>query len=197
MDAAVTHGHVSIQESMLVLGGQGVSFVTRHRSHRVFCNSALLLTDAEALFRFSTPRARHAKHNPVLQLSCQRPNRPCWACKPFHPAVHATAAAAAVSACCCRCCWLVMHAAVSACCFCERLLLLLAGNACCCERLLLLRTVVAGWRLLTNTANLHASTGQGTQGALCTGTWGLGLVASSGTQLDVQGCDAKLLQRRK
>lgn len=50
---------------------------------------------------------------------------------------------------------------------------------------------------LTNTANLHASTSQGTQGALSTWAWGLGLVASSSTQLDVQCCDAQLLYIQK
>jgi hypothetical protein len=53
-------------------------------------------------------------------------------------------------------------------------------------------SAAACW-LLTNAADLHACTCQGTQGALCTRAGGLGLVATGGAQLDVQGSDAQLL----
>lgn len=45
-------------------------------------------------------------------------------------------------------------------------------------------------------ANLHAGTSQGTEGRLGTGARGLGAVATSGTDLDVQGGDAQLLAAR-
>lgn len=44
-----------------------------------------------------------------------------------------------------------------------------------------------------DTADLHARTGQGTEGGLGTGAGGLGAVTTSGTDLDVQGGDAQLL----
>lgn len=47
--------------------------------------------------------------------------------------------------------------------------------------------------VLTNAANLHASTSQGTQGTLCAWAGGLGLVTTSCAELDVQCCDAQLL----
>ncbi len=50
-------------------------------------------------------------------------------------------------------------------------------------------------RAPTNAANLEPAAGQGSQGRLGARARGLGLVASSGAQLDVQGCDAQLLRR--
>ena len=44
-------------------------------------------------------------------------------------------------------------------------------------------------------ANLHASSGQGSQSGLGAGSGGLGPVAAGGTQLDVQGGDAKSLKK--
>ena len=49
----------------------------------------------------------------------------------------------------------------------------------------------------TDTADLHASAGEGTQGGLGAGAGGLALVAAGAAQLDVQGGDAELLYKRK
>jgi hypothetical protein len=46
---------------------------------------------------------------------------------------------------------------------------------------------------LTNTANLHAGTGQGTESGLSTRAGGLGAVTTSGTELDVKGGDTDFL----
>ena len=46
---------------------------------------------------------------------------------------------------------------------------------------------------LTNTTNLHAGTGQGTESRLGTGAGGLGAVTTGGTELDVKGGDTDLL----
>ena len=44
---------------------------------------------------------------------------------------------------------------------------------------------------ILDAANLHRRTGQSAQGRLGSGSGGLGLVATGGTQLDVQGGDAQ------
>ena len=49
-------------------------------------------------------------------------------------------------------------------------------------------------RDLTNAANLDSSAGQGAERRLCSRSRGLGLVTSSGAQLDVQGSDTELLR---
>ena len=47
-----------------------------------------------------------------------------------------------------------------------------------------------------NTSNLHASSGQRSQGRLRSGSGGLGPVSSSGSQLDVKGSDAQSFDLR-
>merc|ERR1719220_1829717 len=42
-------------------------------------------------------------------------------------------------------------------------------------------------------SNLHAGTSERSEGRLCARARGLGAVATCGSQLDVQGCDAKSL----
>merc|ERR1719251_795153 len=44
-----------------------------------------------------------------------------------------------------------------------------------------------------NATDLHAGTSESSEGRLCAGTRGLGAVATCGSQLDVEGCDAKSL----
>ena len=48
-----------------------------------------------------------------------------------------------------------------------------------------------------DTANLHTSTSQSSEGALGSGTWSLGPVTSGGTQLNVQGSDSQSLKFSK
>jgi hypothetical protein len=50
-----------------------------------------------------------------------------------------------------------------------------------------------GWSHILNAANLHAGASQGTESGLSTWTWSLGAVTTSGTDLDVESVDAKLL----
>merc|ERR1712232_330523 len=51
------------------------------------------------------------------------------------------------------------------------------------------------WGAVLNAADLDASTSQGTQGRLTTRTRGLGALATSATDLNVQGSDTELMQR--
>ncbi len=53
--------------------------------------------------------------------------------------------------------------------------------------------VGGGGSNVLNAANLHASTGEGTEGRLGTGAGGLGAVTTGGADLDVKSVDAELL----
>ena len=60
----------------------------------------------------------------------------------------------------------------------------------------LLPGAVAGnGRAVLDPADLHSGTSKGAESALCTGSWGLGAVSTSGSQLDVQCGDAQGLTK--
>merc|ERR1719249_634717 len=59
-------------------------------------------------------------------------------------------------------------------------------------------TLLAGrvrgdWSAVLNTADLHASSGQGSESTLSSGSGGLGSVSTGGTELDMQSSDSKSL----
>ena len=55
---------------------------------------------------------------------------------------------------------------------------------------------LARFRFLTNASNFHPRTSKSPESRLSTRSRGLGLVASSGTKLNVQRSDTKLLKTR-
>merc|ERR1711939_494329 len=50
-----------------------------------------------------------------------------------------------------------------------------------------------GWSDVLDTANLHAGTGESAESGLSTWAWGLGAVATSSSDLDMQSGNAQLL----